>query len=333
MKNLIIDQQNCELSVKKDVLYIKQPHAQKNINLPMCQLESVVIHCRMSISTSVLCRLAKNHVRVQFFSPSGYGASCHLIGMPKKNIQRRLLQYQSMTDAQTSLLWAKKLIQIKRWQQKQTLLALIQQQNKHKRQFKQSIQTLHTLYTPIQTADSLQSLLGLEGTAALAYLQAYKMIFSPKLSFTHRNRRPPKDPVNVILSLSYTLLYNLITEEIYAKGLDTQLGFLHQPDYGRPSLACDLAEIFKPQLDLWIYTLFKEQLSIKDFSFTPATPKKPCTLLKSGRKKYYQAFYELKPTLEKKVRAICLYVVNQLARKTKPAEQEQDICVSSYVMT
>lgn len=346
MKNLIIDQQDCELSVRKDVLSVKQ-HGKKPINFPMCQLESIVIHCRMSISTSVLCRLAKHDIRVQFVSPSGYGTSCHLLGMPQKNIQRRLAQYQMMTHAQTGLLWAKRLIQIKRWQQKQTLLALMQCQNKHKRQLKKSISTLHGMYAPIQKATNLQSLLGLEGSAALVYLDAYKAVFSPKLAFTNRNRRPPKDPVNVILSLSYTLLYNMLTEQLYAKGLDTHLGFFHQPDYSRPSLACDLAEIFKPKIDLWIYHLFKEQLSAKDFSFhisdsfhtddaktkLPMASEKPCTLLKAGRKKYYEAFYALKPELEIQIRAVCAYVVNKIEQQvTNPTEQE-DICVSSYATT
>jgi CRISPR-associated protein Cas1 len=84
---------------------------------------------------------------------------------------------------------------------------------------------------------------GLEGHGSRLYFQAFPhLITNPRFSFTGRNRRPPLDPVNALLSFVYTLLTNEVLTAIKRVGLDPYLGSLHEPAYGRPSLACDLVE-------------------------------------------------------------------------------------------
>ncbi|QDT36035.1 CRISPR-associated endonuclease Cas4g/Cas1g [Stratiformator vulcanicus] len=108
-------------------------------------------------------------------------------------------------------------------------------------------------------ADSAPTLLGLEGAAARDYFQAFFPLISGPYEFdiSSRNRRPPKDPVNAVLSFVYALLVKELTVSLRSVGFDPLLGFFHTPRYGRPSLALDLAEEFRPLIgDSVTLTLF-----------------------------------------------------------------------------
>ncbi|MER3424643.1 MAG: CRISPR-associated endonuclease Cas1, partial [Nitrospiraceae bacterium] len=102
-------------------------------------------------------------------------------------------------------------------------------------------------------AESLDVLLGIEGTAARRYFSEFAGMIKAgdgdelrRFDFEGRNRRPPQDPVNTLLSFAYAMLAREWTVMLQAVGLDPYLGFYHQPRYGRPALALDLMEEFRP---------------------------------------------------------------------------------------
>jgi CRISPR-associated endonuclease Cas1 len=103
-----------------------------------------------------------------------------------------------------------------------------------------------------ERADDLGQLLGLEGTAAAAYFGAFPAMLRPKdgpapaFDLAGRNRRPPRDPVNACLSFAYAILAKECTVAVASVGLDPWWGFYHQPRHGRPALALDLMEEFRP---------------------------------------------------------------------------------------
>jgi CRISPR-associated protein Cas1 len=103
-----------------------------------------------------------------------------------------------------------------------------------------------------ETASALDQLLGIEGTAARLYFGCLTGLIKVEdaalttFAFEHRNRRPPRDPVNALLSLAYSLLSKDLTIVCAAVGLDPFWGFYHQPRFGRPALALDLMEMFRP---------------------------------------------------------------------------------------
>src|SRR5690606_11063158 len=101
-----------------------------------------------------------------------------------------------------------------------------------------------------ERAESLPSLLGIEGTAARSYFSAFSGMLKGEAAemfdLEGRNRRPPKDPVNALLSLAYSLLTKELAHVAASAGLDPLLGFYHQPRFGRPALALDLMEEFRP---------------------------------------------------------------------------------------
>ena len=103
-----------------------------------------------------------------------------------------------------------------------------------------------------ERATSIETLLGVEGSAARVYFEAFGGMIKAEdaevaaFAFATRNRRPPRDPINALLSLAYSLLAKDLTIVCTAVGLDPFWGFYHQPRFGRPALALDLMEMFRP---------------------------------------------------------------------------------------
>lgn len=92
------------------------------------------------------------------------------------------------------------------------------------------------------------------------YFEGLTALFPAELGFTGRNRKPPRDPVNAALSLSYVLLYADAAIAAHQAGLDPFVGFLHKPEFGRHSLACDLMEPARPLVDRFVLDLFESGL-------------------------------------------------------------------------
>jgi len=133
--------------------------------------------------------------------------------------------------------------------------------------------------------DSLDGLRGVEGAAAAQFFLALQAVLPPSVGFSGRNRRPPKDPANAILSLGYTVLTAEAALAAHGNGFDPAVGFLHRPAFGRPSFACDLAEPLRHLIDRLTWRLFSEQiLRTRDFT----TEKDgACLLMKAGRERFY----------------------------------------------
>lgn len=140
--------------------------------------------------------------------------------------------------------------------------------------------------------DTVSSLLGLEGTAARTYFGQFtrmlKGVAADQFDLEGRNRRPPRDPVNALLSFAYALLTKDLALAVVAAGLDPLIGFLHRPRYGRPALALDLMEEMRPLVaDSTVITALNTgALDAGDF-IVAATG---CALTPKGRKKMIQAY-------------------------------------------
>ena len=113
-----------------------------------------------------------------------------------------------------------------------------------------SLSELKQLARKARAAESIESLLGIEGTAARRYFSDFSGMLkgtgTEDFDLDGRNRRPPRDPINALLSFCYSLLAKELSLAVRSVGLDGMLGFYHQPHFGRPSLALDLMEEFRP---------------------------------------------------------------------------------------
>ena len=152
-----------------------------------------------------------------------------------------------------------------------------------------------------ERSKALDELLGIEGNAARIYFGAFDGMIKADdegggqdrftFEFEGRNRRPPKDPVNALLSLAYSLLARDFTIACYAVGFDPLMGFYHQPRFGRPALALDLMEPFRPLIadSAVLSAINTRMVGLGDFIHAGAG----VALNASGRKAFFRA-YELR---------------------------------------
>ena len=157
------------------------------------------------------------------------------------------------------------------------------------------LEQLKSLSEKSQRTVDLQQLLGMEGAAAALYFGAFdQLIKKPddsrqmSFDFNTRNRRPPTDPVNALLSFAYALLVRAWTVNLAAVGFDPYRGFYHQPRYGRPSLALDLMEPFRPLIadSTVLQAINNGEVRPTDFISAAGS----VALNESGRKRFIAAF-------------------------------------------
>lgn len=160
---------------------------------------------------------------------------------------------------------------------------------------KRVMESLKSLASKAADSESIPELLGIEGAAARDYfmnlpnmLNAPEAMPGREFSFQGRNRRPPRDAVNCLLSFVYSLLTKEVTATTFAIGFDPYLGFFHRPRFGRPALALDLAEEFRPLIaDSTVLTLINNG-EIKPSHFTVRAGGVSLTV--EGRKKVFRAY-------------------------------------------
>lgn len=287
MPTLYIDRKHTEfkLESKTLVVYIQQ---QRQRSLPLHLLEHIVIAIDMPLQSRLLTKLASHGISVQFITPRRPRQTASLYGKLGKNTQIRLLQYQAYSSQSHKRQLARLIVRSKIRNHIRLYLYVQRQRPDLHLSTHKALQQLRQAWQ--QTHDSqraLDSLRGIEGSAAKAGFAAYQRLFPESLGFDGRKRRPPPDPVNACLSLAFTLLHNRAAQQAYAAGFDPMLGFLHEPFYSRESLAADLIETWRPALERWVWRLFRKRyLQQEDFSIAEGI----CLLNKSGRAKFYAAF-------------------------------------------
>ncbi|MCW7552280.1 CRISPR-associated endonuclease Cas1 [Endozoicomonas gorgoniicola] len=142
-------------------------------------------------------------------------------------------------------------------------------------------------------------LLNLEGQGGKQVYRAMQLILPASLEFTGRNRRPPLDPVNALLSLGATGLYQQAILSLCSRGLDCYAGVFHAPFHGRASLACDLTDCFRPELEAFVVDLFIRNIINKShFSWRK---KVECVLNRDGQRIWYPLWYRFSKQVEKKM--------------------------------
>ncbi|MBI5482121.1 MAG: CRISPR-associated endonuclease Cas1 [Deltaproteobacteria bacterium] len=210
------------------------------------QTSQVALFGGVQITTQAVQELCGRGIPLAFFSHGGwfYGLTW---GMTHKNVELRRLQFAAAGDDGRSLALARRFVAAK-VRNCRTLL-----RRNAEAVDDRDLDRLKELVADVEGATSAATLLGLEGTAARIYFSSFGQMLRPPaerpgldFDFSGRNRRPPRDPVNALLSFAYALLTKDFTVTLLAVGFDPFLGFYHRPRYGRPALALDLMEEFRP---------------------------------------------------------------------------------------
>jgi CRISPR-associated protein Cas1 len=259
-------------------------------DIPISSVDRIIILSGVSISSQLLFELLRRNIPAYFSETSGKTLGW-LSPMLGKNNQLRMQQLTLSTNEAQSLLLSKAFVTGK----VKNMRTLLMRYNRtlNNPVIENSIVHLKKSLEYIENATSQASLLGYEGDAARHYFMSFEKLLHRTnnfFEFDHRTKRPPKDPVNAVLSYTYTLLSFEVLSEISRVGLDPYIGFYHSNKYGRPSLALDLMEEFRQIIaDSTTLTLInKQMLSEKDFEFKAGA----CLLNEQGRKTVLKVFRE-----------------------------------------
>jgi len=237
---------------------------QRLSTIPLIKLERLLIFGRVQLTTEAISALLKEGVDVAFLTYHGKLRG-RLIAADSKNVFLRLAQYERHLDDAFQLNLARVLVKGK---VRNGRAVILRHQFSHpETSFAGELKLIDDTLKNLDNLQTVNSLMGAEGSATAAYFRAFGQMFRKELTFETRTRRPPKDPVNAALSLGYSLLTNEIFSLLIAHGFDPYLGFLHGVVYGRPSLALDLVEEFRhPVIDRLTLNLFNNDvLTAKDF--------------------------------------------------------------------
>lgn len=293
MSTLYIDRQGSQLHIQAGVLHITTPDGQKDRRLPVKYLDRIVLRANTELNSKVLCELAEQGVNLIAMGGRSGQKIAQITGTPHNDAQRRWQQVLTLSQPQACAHIAHGIILAKVKRQRATLAHIDQQRPDLRKPLHNGQQRLSRILetlTQTDTPHSLDQLRGYEGAAAAMYFEGYFQAFAPALGATGRNRRPPSDPVNAVLSLSYTMLYAQATAACWGAGLDPALGALHTLSHGRAALACDLMEPYRPQIDLWVWQLFRDG-HLRDEHFG-RDGSGACLLGKAGRSHFYPAWEE-----------------------------------------
>lgn len=206
----------------------------------------VALFGNAQISTQAIRSLIGRGIGVHFFTYGGWWAGA-CVGADTNNVELRLAQYKRSLDPEFCLAIAR------RWVHSKIANCRTMLRRNHRDIDAVTLKELKILARKALQAESQASLLGIEGTAARTYFGGFLGMLSDAsiatgYTFEGRNRRPPRDRINALLSFSYSLLVKDLLAACRTAGLDPLLGFYHQPHFGRPSLALDLMEEFRPIL-------------------------------------------------------------------------------------
>jgi len=285
MPPLYITQQGAKLRIQERRLVVEH-EGDRLLNIPLGHVSSVMLFGNIGLTTPAISLLLENNLEVVFLSVDG-DYKGRLSGEITPHVPIRRAQYRCLDDPNFPLSFSKGIVLAKLVHQRTLLRRHAGDQNQLP--IWDSLEQLERAAAQVNARTTLSALRGVEGAATAGYFRGLRCLIDSQWRFEKRVRRPPTDPVNVLLSLGYTLLTQAAVGAVQAVGLDPYAGFFHEMVYNRPALALDLVEEFRPVVDgVVLWCLNGGQLTPGDF--TPGPPERPIMLGENGRKRFLQAF-------------------------------------------
>jgi CRISP-associated protein Cas1 len=281
-KTLYVNGHRTKIGLQKGALILSDPDKGKS-RVPITAIDGLILLGNSQMTTQAFAECISRGVRVASLSRGG--KLRFTVGGPTSgNVYLRISQMRASESTEHSLdiaracvggkvLNARKLVQRWSWDSPREV----------KWTFTETVEILTDRIHEIGSASSMDRLRGLEGDAARRYFQAMRAaLWQTGWVFGTRTRRPPRDPVNSLLSFTYALLISETVGALESVGLDPQIGFLHGIRPGRPSLALDLVEEFRPSVAdrMVVGALRRRQFDDSDFVYTPGGA---CYLSDQGR--------------------------------------------------
>ncbi len=270
--------------LRKEQGRIKLKMGEEVQTIPLSAVDQVVLGQPASVTGSLLAAMCDQGITC-FVMEKGK-VKGWVQPLVNKNVVLRKAQYETHLNKSPQL--AKLFVQGKVANTRTMLVRY--NRNLKDEQLEKAIESLAIYLKKIKDTETIQELMGFEGIAAREYFAVFAKLFKENVefNFTSRNRRPPKDPVNCLLSYAYSLLTRDVIEAIIKVGLDPYIGFFHSEKYGRPALALDMMEEFRPIIaDSVVITAINTKI-IKNDDFEQTIG--GCEMKEAARKRFFQAY-------------------------------------------
>ena len=286
---LYVQAQRAKVSKSGETLVVTVDD-EKSVTARLEETSQVVVMGNVYLTTPTLHELMWRGIPVTWHSYGGWFFG-HTVGNGHKNVELRTAQYRASFDESTCLKFARGLVSAKI----QNCRTLLRRNWKRAESSNPVLVDLKSDSRRAARVDSLPELLGVEGTAAARYFRSFAAMLNESASdsefsfdFETRNRRPPKDPVNALLSFAYSLLVRSWTVTLTAVGFDAYRGLYHQPRYGRPALALDLMEPFRPLIadSVVVHAINNGEVRPSDFTAAAGA----VNLNKDGRRRFIATY-------------------------------------------
>lgn len=292
---LVIDRRDSSLEISANSLIVRID-GERQSPVPLKLLTHLIIARKAQLSSSVLTSLAAQHTAITILGGRFQDQPAAIIGLKATLARTRRAQYAASLDSAKQLKICRVIVNAKTRRQIRLLRKIREDRPDERYTLTKAIRRQRRSIGIVRTSATVASLRGTEGANAAAHFAALAHIFPPALEFRVRQRRPPPDPVNVLLSLTYTIIFHTAASVLHQIGLDPLCGYLHDPLHGRDSLAADLSELLRADAEEFVWrTLRTGMLSEGHFVKTD----EGCLLGKTGRGIYYQLISAHKTDWEK----------------------------------
>lgn len=277
--SVVLDKKGAALSMDGKSLRIDSP-GQPLQRIPLGMVSQVIVYGNPGVGCDVWRKLSEYGIPSLLLPARGKGEGTWVGPGLSTAVMVRITQFRAWSDAgikKEAAAWLLK----EKFKALQILSRAIEGEPPF---IKKALERL-------DLAVSTDEIRGIEGNAAREWFGLMRRVIPGAWGFKGRNRRPPKDPVNALLSLGYTLLGSEVQKSVTARGLDPGIGFLHSPYPGRDSLSLDVMEPLRPGVDAFVLSLTSEDLEPDDFS---TGLQEGCRLSKAARGIFYGAWEEWK---------------------------------------
>lgn len=248
--------------------------------LPIESIDSLHLFGEIDLNTKLLNYLTSYGIIINFYNYYGYYSGSYY--PRKQRVSGYLLvnQVQHYLDKEERLFLAK-----------QFIISGVFHMVRNLRRYentKEYIEAINRELSDIDEVSGIPALMGIEGRIRNVYYSAFNNILKYGFLLNKREKRPPNDPVNALISFGNSLLYSTVLGEIYKTQLDPTVSYLHEPSTRRFSLSLDLSEIFKPLVidSLIFYTVNNKILNLEDFD----SKEEICLLSEEGKKKFIKEY-------------------------------------------
>jgi CRISPR-associated protein Cas1 len=242
MATLYLTEQGTTLRKEQNRLVVERDGATLS-EIHDFKVERVVVFGNVQLTTQAMSYLLDRGIDTALLSLRGR-LKGRLAPLESKNVLLRVRQYERAADRQFALEMARAIVVGKIANCGEVLAR--HQRNHPETDFSTEVSQLAILTKKAARTSPIESLRGIEGQAAAVYFEGFRRMLRRGMLFSKRTRRPPKDPVNSLLSFGYALMFNESISALVAVGFDPYIGFYHGANYGRCSLALDLMEEMRP---------------------------------------------------------------------------------------